>query len=224
MDLDQDPLPQYIRIAADTAQRVVSGELKEGDRFSGRSLLASQYGVSPETVRKALHLLSDMKVVEVQEKKGVTVLSADNARRYLDSLARPQEQRRLRLKLRALLQQYDTLGREIAVSVHELLDAQEAPLPDERRLPNYEVLVPEGSDKIGRSIGSLRFWQSTGATIIAIRRARNLILSPGPYAELYAGDAVIFVGAPECPGAVRQFLSGPGGAPENSDLGGEAPA
>lgn len=224
MDLDQDPLPQYMRIAADTAQRVVSGELREGDRFSGRSLLASQYGVSPETVRKALHLLSDMKVVEVREKKGVTVLSADNARRYLDSLARPQEQRRLRLKLRALLQQYDTLGREIAVSVRELLDAQEAPLPDERRLPNYEVLVPEGSDKIGRNIASLHFWQSTGATIIAIRRGRNLILSPGPYAELYAGDAVIFVGAPECPGAVRQFLSGPGVAPENSDLGGEAPA
>ena len=47
---------------------------------------------------------------------------------------------------------------------------------------------------IGRSIGALKFWQSTGATIVAIRRGQTVILSPGPYAELYAGDVVILVG------------------------------
>ena len=41
--------------------------------------------VSPETVRRAIQLLSDMRVVAVKEQSGVYVLSADNAKRYLQN-------------------------------------------------------------------------------------------------------------------------------------------
>lgn len=31
---------------------------------------------------------------------------------------------------------------------------------------------------------------------MAIRRGQTVILSPGPYAELYSGDVIILVGSP----------------------------
>ena len=199
------PIPQYMRIAMDLSSRVASGEIQEGRKISGRSMLSSQYHVSPETVRKAMGLLNDMRVVEIKEKSGVTILSAENARLFLAKFDTQREQQSLRERLRALAEQQQALSRELTEVCGKLLLAQTTPLPAEKRLPNYEIEVPADSDKVGRSIGSLHFWQATGATIIAIRRRQNTILSPGPYAELLAGDIVVFVGAAEAARAVELF-------------------
>ncbi len=204
------PIPQYMRIAMDLSSRVASGEIQEGRKISGRSMLSSQYHVSPETVRKAMGLLDDMKVVEIKEKSGVTILSAENARLFLAKFDTQREQQSLRERLQALAEQQQALSRELTEVCGKLLLAQTTPLPAEKRLPNYEIEVPADSDKVGRSIGSLHFWQATGATIIAIRRRQNTILSPGPYAELLAGDIVVFVGAAEAARAVELFLRSAG--------------
>ena len=81
--MENDSLPQYMQIALSIAGRIAGGDVPEGQKISGRSKLSSEYNVSPETIRKAVRLLSDMRVVDVREKSGVCVLSADNARRYL---------------------------------------------------------------------------------------------------------------------------------------------
>ena len=83
--MDNDGLTQYMRIAISVAERIAAGELREGEKISGRSKLSSEYEVSPETVRRAIQLLSDMRVVAVKEQSGVYVLSADNAKRYLQN-------------------------------------------------------------------------------------------------------------------------------------------
>ena len=199
------PIPQYMRIAMDLSSRVASGEIQEGRKISGRSMLSSQYHVSPETVRKAMGLLD-----EIKEKSGVTILSAENARLFLAKFDTQREQQSLRERLQALAEQQQALSRELTEVCGKLLLAQTTPLPAEKRLPNYEIEVPADSDKVGRSIGSLHFWQATGATIIAIRRRQNTILSPGPYAELLAGDIVVFVGAAEAARAVELFLRSAG--------------
>ena len=41
---------------------------------------------------------------------------------------------------------------------------------------------------------SLNIWHETGATIIAIQQKDELLLSPGPYAKICAGDTLFFVG------------------------------
>ena len=43
---------QYLQIALDLARRIVKGELPEGSRVYGRSVMASEYNVSPETIRR----------------------------------------------------------------------------------------------------------------------------------------------------------------------------
>ncbi len=197
---------QYLQIALDLASRIAGGELKEGSKIYGRSMMASEYGVSPETIRRALRLLSDMKVVDVKPQSGAVVLSVDNAKRYISSFGEHSDTKALRAKLREIVTQYNELNREVNAVAAALLKSQQTFISATEPFPNYEVVVPGDSPLIGKNIGSLKFWQSTGATIVAIRRGQTVILSPGPFAELYGGDVVIFVGTPSAAEAANRFV------------------
>ncbi len=204
--MDTEGLTQYTRIAISLAERIASGQLKEGDKLSGRSKLSPEYNVSPETIRRTLRLLADMKVVEVKEQSGVYVLSADNARRYLHNFADQTDIRGKQQQLKELLVRQEHLNRQMAALCRDILD-ETSQTPD--ALPNYYCRIPDDWPHSGTTVGALRFWQATGATIVAIRRGLSYIVSPGPYAELYAGDAVIFVGGVKAREAVSHFFANP---------------
>ena len=193
--MDNEGLTQYTRIAISLAERIASGQLKEGDKLSGRSKLSPEYNVSPETIRRTLRLLADMKVVEVKEQSGVYVLSADNARRYLHNFADQTDIRGKQQQLKELLVRQEHLNRQMAALCRDILDETSQ--------------TPDALPHSGTTVGALRFWQATGATIVAIRRGLSYIVSPGPYAELYAGDAVIFVGGVKAREAVSHFFANP---------------
>ena len=197
---------QYLQIALDLAGRIAKGDLPEGSRVYGRSVMASEYNVSPETIRRALRLLADMKVVEVKPQSGAMVLSADSARRYIENFEGSADVRSLRQQLKELMAEYSDLHRRMADTITALVKSREAFAAGEP-LPNYEVPVPQGSPVTGRSIGALKFWQSSGATIVAIRRNQTVILSPGPYAELYAGDVIVLVGSPSAAEAAHRLVT-----------------
>lgn len=204
--MDNEGLTQYTRIAISLAERIASGQLKEGGKLSGRSKLSPEYNVSPETIRRTLRLLADMKVVEVKEQSGVYVLSADNARRYLHNFADQTDIRGKQQQLKELLVRQEHLNRQMAALCRDILD-ETSQTPD--ALPNYYCRIPDDWPHSGTTVGALRFWQATGATIVAIRRGLSYIVSPGPYAELYAGDAVIFVGGVKAREAVSHFFANP---------------
>lgn len=197
---------QYLVIALDLATRIAKGELAEGTRIYGRSVMASEYNVSPETIRRALRLLADMKVVEVKPQSGAVVLSADNARRYMENFAQDSDARSLYQHVRTLLRQSGELNRQLEEAVTALVKGRDTFSAAAEPFPNYEVTVPEDSPLIGKNIGELKFWQSTGGTIVAIRRGQTVILSPGPYAELYAGDVIVLVGSPAAAEAAHHLI------------------
>ena len=108
----------------------------------------------------------------------------------------------------------------MADTVSALVKGQDTFAAAGQPLPNYEVPVPKDSPLIGKSIGELKFWQSTGGTIVAIRRGQTVILSPGPYAELYSGEAIhyamdhaqsgdviILVGSPSAAEAAHRLVT-----------------
>ena len=205
--MTEEGLAQYERIAIDIASRIAEGKINEGQKLSGRTQLSSEYRVSPETIRKAVALLSDMRVVMVKEKSGVTVVSADSARRYLELSRGRGSRRELYDRLQKYLYSYEEAGRRLRDICRELIEAEQNPLPSEQSFPKFEVSVSETSEKIGKTIGELRLWQATGATVIAIRRNKNMIISPGPYAELYAGDVIIFVGDKDGALALDRYIN-----------------
>lgn len=200
-------LPQYLRIAADIASRISDGEYMLNQRLAGKSTLSSEYNVSGETVRKALRVLADNGVVEIKEGSGTIVISSAAARSYLETIHLREEQINLRDTLRTLFENYNNLGRKILEVSDSLIASSSTPLPEDQALPFYEVSVPENSDKVNMTVGDLRFWQCTGATIVAIKRGQNIQLSPGPYAILRPEDVIVYVGPPESKRMVQQFLT-----------------
>ncbi len=209
----QNGLPsQYLTIAADLARRIVRGDFAEGSRIYGRSILASEYNVSPETVRRALRLLADMKVVDILPQSGVVVLSKDSAQRYIANFEGDNQRSNMRAEMVQLIDQYDTLHQRIKELTSAFFSMERHVSTSQEALPNYEVSIPPNSPLIGKSIGTLNFWQATGGTIVAIRRGSSVLLSPGPYGELYANDVIILVGSPRAIEAAYHMVNNEGGS------------
>ena len=61
-----------------------------------------------------MRLLSDMRVVDVREKSGVYVLSADNARRYLHNAGAKIDVFAKRQQMKELLEQQERVSRQLA--------------------------------------------------------------------------------------------------------------
>lgn len=205
--MENEELPQYMRIAVSVAVRIADGQLAEGEKLSGRSKLSSEYQVSPETIRKSVQLLRDMQVVTVKEQSGVYVRSAENAKRYLQMVGEKNELRQKKQRLRALLAQQEAVARQVTELCGSILDDSVQPEQAAEQLKTFSCRVPQDWPDAGKTLGSLHFWQATGATVVAITRADALTVSPGPYAELRSEDRILFVGDQEAREAVARFFS-----------------
>jgi len=197
--------PRYMNIALDLAGRICNGEFKEGNRIFGRSILASEYNVSPETIRRAVNLLEDMQVVMPSQGSGIFISSLSNAYAFVKKFQNKETIRSLKSEIKELLVQKKDIENAINDRVEMIVDYSD-------RLKNLNVLSPleieieNGSGLIGKTISETKFWQNTGATIIAIRRKDSLILSPGPYGGFEKGDTIFVVGGEDVIKRVKQFI------------------
>jgi K+/H+ antiporter YhaU regulatory subunit KhtT len=183
----------YQSIALDMAQRILNGEFVEGEKVSGRTLLASHYHVSPETVRKAIGLLKDAKIVDVSQGREVTVVSVQQAYHFMEKSKYMQSVYSLKQDLEILLKEKMETDRKLEAILSDVINFSD-------RLKNLspynplEITVPPMSHTIGKTIADLQLWQQTGATVIAIRRGNQLTISPGPHVILQIHDQVVVVG------------------------------
>lgn len=199
--------PVYSQIALDIALRITRGELKENTKIYGRSVMSSEYGVSPETIRRAMKLLEDMKIVETKHNSGTTIISAEKAREYVERFSAQNNIRSIQKRLSELVEEQEKLNRQIIEVARTIVRINER-FSQSQPFSNQEVTIPPDSSVIGHTLGELKFWQQTGATVIAIRRDDKIILSPGPYAMLHEGDTIIFVGDVASAEAVSAFING----------------
>lgn len=185
--MDNDGLTQYMRIAISVAERIAAGELREGEKISGRSKLSSEYEVSPETVRRAIQLLSDMRVVAVKEQSGVYVLSADNAKRYLQNFENRADLMSKRRKLRELIEEKEALNRRMGELCQSILEDTLYPVQPAETLPTFSCRVPDGWYGIGKiwvtcdsgRRPALRWLPSVGAPRIFFPPAPTRSCMPG---------------------------------------------
>ena len=187
-------LPVYESIAIDVAGRIVDGDISIGQKISGRTLLASHYNVSPETIRKEMGLLAQANVISVSQGKEVIVQSVEQAEEFLrhhmsmlSAYSLKQELEILIEKKREINNQFDEILTQITRYTDRLRNLQP--------FNPVEVAVSEFSSANGRSVAQLMLWQKTGATLIAIRRGTEVIISPGSGAILQSGDRLVVVGS-----------------------------
>jgi K+/H+ antiporter YhaU regulatory subunit KhtT len=198
-------IPTYLQIARDIAGRIALGEIPEGTRFSGRSLMSSQYNVSPETIRRALGLLGEMGVVRIQPQAGVVAESRERAANYIEQFSEAVGVRLLQTELNGLLIERQALDKRIEGIVQRLVDVTER-FRSSRELQTYEFAVPPGAKLVGESIAQSAFRTKTGATIVAIRRNARVTLSPSPDEVIAAGDVLVVVCGPLLVNEILNFI------------------
>jgi len=110
-------MPRYIKIAVDVAVRIHKGDLPEGVKLRGRSILASEYNVSPETIRKSMKLLDDTGVVEVYKGSGVIVKSKEKALDFINGFKDKESIGMIRSNIKNLLQQRKDIEKDILLVV-----------------------------------------------------------------------------------------------------------
>lgn len=183
----------YRSIALDIAQRIINDEFPEGTKLSGRSLLASQYNVSPETIRKAISLLKEEGVVNVSQGKEITILSVEKSYRFIEHCKSSDSVYSLRQDAELLLKKKREMDNHLEEILKNIINYSDRL----RNLSPYnpvEIEVMADSHIVGKKICDVKLWQHTGATIVAIRRGTEIIISPGPNGMIEAYDRIVVVG------------------------------
>lgn len=204
--MSKEIFARYQQIALDIAQCIINGEYPVGSKIHGRTTLSSKYNVSPETIRKAVILLQDMDVLQSNHGSGITVLSADCAHRFIQRFKGLHSVASLKNELEELMEQKRKLDEELDAKIGEIINFSDR----FKNISPYnpvEVRIPDHSRYIGSTIASVRFWQHTGGTIVALRKGNQLLISPGPLAVLEKGDAIVVVGNENVMEEVEAYLS-----------------
>lgn len=191
MENGQD-MPKYLRIAVDIAERIATGSIEPGTKLKGRSVLSSEFQVSPETIRRAMAILSDMDVVKVSTGSGIHVLDRDSAIQFISNYRSSKSIQKMRKKLYEKFEDASRIHNEIRRINDELIEYYQYRRGD--LIIPVEFAVPTDSSRIGQSIGQCQIWHHTGATIIGIVKKHTIIVSPGPYYEFAADDRLLIVG------------------------------
>lgn len=196
----------YERIAVDIARRIVQGDFTEGRRLSGRTLMSGEYGVSPETIRRSFALLEEMDVVKVVQNSGVVVRSVAQAEAFIEAHEQHDETKKLLYRMHQIIRENEELNRELFSIAQEVFSINTR-FAQANPFPIFAYTIVEGSKAIGQSLGDLRFWQATEATVVAIRRGGTILLSPGPKEPLASGDTLMMVGPQEAVDRIEELLS-----------------
>lgn len=197
--------PKYQQIAADVAAKIVDGHYKVGEKVYARSSLASQYGVSSETARRAVCVLSHLKIVEATKGSGVIIKSYENALKYVKQYTDIQELNKIKQDIIESVKRQKKEIRLMDNHLTALIDKTDRYSSINPFTP-FQVEITADSIFLNKSIGDTSFWHNTSATVIAVERNKSLIISPGPYTVFLEDDIFYFVGDEDCYERVRQFL------------------
>ena len=198
---------RYHEIAVLIAEKIADGTYPEGTRISSRTTISTQFGVSPETARKAITILADMGIMEARHGSGTYVSSREKASFFVDRYSDVRTIREIRQEIRESVKEQQ---REL--EHFEKLIAEMEKMTARSKLAlafsPYEILISKECIKMGLTVGQMNIWHFTGATIVAIKRGEEYLISPGPQAEFLEGDTVYYVGDVLAKQRMQSFLYG----------------
>jgi len=163
--MSEKPVARYQSIAYEIAKRIRDKELKINDKLRGRSVLASEYSVSSETIRKAMRLLSNAGVVEVKERSGIYVKSIESACEYIESYNIQHNHRHIVEETQFLLEQAKKVQSTLEKNIKQLAQtAKNDGFPFEFFIIN----LTEDDRIVGKRIKDTDLNTQTNGLIIAI--------------------------------------------------------
>jgi K+/H+ antiporter YhaU regulatory subunit KhtT len=188
--------PVYLQIAVDVANKIISGKIKKEGKISGRSTLAGEYNVSPETIRKAMALLSDVEIVEVKQGTGIYVKSVENAEEFIRRYEIRSSINELKEEMHELIKQRETIEDKMNETMNAIIDYTSRFKNSEYVKVFEYYLNDEECNIYGKTLNELKMWENTGVTIVGIKREGKTILSPSHEEIIRKNDRLLYVGEP----------------------------
>lgn len=195
---------RYQEIAIDIAHAIMMGVYREGEKIHGRSTLAGRYNVSPETIRRAIAILQNVRVVMVSQGVGITVTSKAKAEKFLKSLNQKGE---IQIFLEDLKNLMD-IRRENDIKIERHVSKLQgyADRIMSRWLDVGEIEIREDSPAIGKTLRDLKVRECTGTTIIAVVRDGLEQFSPEAEFVLRGADVLLAAGSAEGQELLKQLI------------------
>ncbi len=201
----RNEMPIYMQVAIDVASRIISNEIKENSKISGRTTLASEYNVSPETIRKAMRLLSDMNIVEVKPGNGIFVTSAEHSKEFIERYHVKSNINGLKEALIELTKQRQDIDDKMNTTINSIIDYSSR-FKNTEHIAVNEYSVDFDSVISKRALAELDLWSNSGVTVVGIIRNGTMILSPGPSENLELKDRLFYVGNESSSVRLGEFL------------------
>jgi K+/H+ antiporter YhaU regulatory subunit KhtT len=198
-------MPRYQQIAADIAAKIADHEYKVGDRIYARSSLAGKYGVSSETVRRAICILADLGIVESEKGSGVHIRSYEKAVEYVKQFE----------DIKTISQIKEDLEQSVNRQLEEMeyfqsclsdLMFQTERFRSLNPFSPFQITITDKTPYLNQTTSEINFWHHTAATVVAIKRKDVMMISPGPYAQFQKDDILYFMGDEESLERVYSFL------------------
>jgi K+/H+ antiporter YhaU regulatory subunit KhtT len=197
--------PRYQQIATDIAAKIVDKQYSVGDKIYARSSLASTYGVSAETARRAISILADLNIVDTTKGSGVVIKSYENALKFVRQYKDIQTINNLKHEIMESVERQTKELEQFNQSLIKLIDHTDRFRTINPFVP-FELEITPETPYVNKTIEEVNFWHNTTATIIAIKRNDSLIMSPGPYAVFMEQDILYFVGDENSQQRARIFM------------------
>ncbi len=190
-------LPQgaskYQEIAYDIAVKIALGKYKPGEKLYVKSSISCQYGVSYETARRALAVLSNLEIVKTVKGSGVTIYSCEKASEYVAQFKDVTTVSELQNQLQEELRLQNESARRMD-GILQSIKEKVSRMNMAKLFSPYAISLSDDCPHLGKTLRDLNFWHNTLATVLAIRRGEQMLLSPGPYEIMMAGDVLYYVG------------------------------
>ncbi len=182
---------RYQSIAYEIAKRISAESIEEGEKLRGRSLLASEFEVSSETIRKAMRLLSNIGVVEVRQRSGIYVISRNAAQMYVEQYRKQNEAYRLFSDTQELLEESERIQKLLQKRIKRLLETSKN---DVFPFDFFTVKLKEGDKNLNKSLKDIKFWNETSGLVLAIEADGELYQAPNPSMPLESGMSLYILG------------------------------
>lgn len=197
---------RYLSIAYQIAKRIVSGELAEGRRLSGRTLLSSEYQVSSETIRKAIKVLETYGVVESKERSGIVILSAKAAESYMGRYVTQKEDRRLIKDTEEALKELSHAESKAQHLARKLISVTRTGFFP---FDFFTLDVDETNPHVGKTLQELDLKRQTGALVIGYEKAGLFYQNPEATLLIEAAMTLYLLGDLTVQKKTEEYLYGP---------------
>jgi len=182
---------RYQHIAYEIAKRIVAKQIKEGDKLRGRSVLAGEFEVSSETIRKAMRLLANLGAVEVVQRSGIYVISENAAQLYIEQHRKQSESHRLFRDTMDLLSTTQKNQKMLESHIKRLLETSKN---DVFPFDFFTYKLKEEDAHIGKTLKDIRFWNQTTGLVLAVEYDGELYQAPNPTMPLESGMILYVLG------------------------------